>query len=65
MSKSVNKVYEAVLRVMQKSLLRAKTTSEEILSQISRSSSSEVLPLYALFLKELESRKDPQEKKKD
>ena len=65
MLKSVNKVYEAVLRVMQKSLLRAKTTSEEILLQISQSSSSEVLPLYDLFLKELESRKDRQEETKD
>ena len=65
MSKRGRKVCEVVQRQMQKSLKRARVTSQEILSQISASHSSEVHPLYGLFLKELESHKDRTQKKKD
>jgi hypothetical protein len=65
MSRNESSLCGVVLRHAKKSLKRAKATSQEILSQISASHSSEVRPLYGLFLKELESRKDPQEKTKD
>lgn len=65
MSKRERKICGVVQRHLQKSLKRAKATSQEILSQISASHSSEVHPLYGLFLKELESRKDQTQKKKD
>ena len=61
MSRKENSLCAVVQRHAKKSLKRAKATSQEILSQISASPSSEVLPLYGLFLKELESHKDPQE----
>jgi len=54
-----------VQRQMQKSLKRAKTTSQEILLQIFQSHSSEVLLLYEQFLKELGFLKDLPDEKKD
>ena len=65
MSKRERKICGVVQRLMQRSLKRAKATSQEILSRILVSPSSEVHPLYEIFLKELESRKDQTPKKKD
>ena len=63
--KSVKRVCEAVRQCGKKSLRRVKATSWEILLAASQSHSSEVLRSYEQYLKELESRKDPQEKKKE
>ena len=65
MSKRERKICGVVQRQLQKSLKRAKATSQEILSRILVNPSSEVHPLYEIFLKELESRKDQTPKKKD
>ena len=65
MLKSVKQVYEVVQQVMQKSLKRARVSSEDILYQIFLSGSFEHPLLYDLFLKELESRRDQTTKKKD
>ena len=63
--KSVKQVYEAGQRVMQKSMRRARASSEEILYQIFLNDSFVQQGLYAQFLKELESRRDQTTKKKD
>lgn len=65
MLRSANSLYGVAQRHLQKSLKRAKATSQEILSAILVSPSSEVHPLYEIFLKELESRNDQTPKKKD
>ena len=54
-----------VQRHGKKSLKRAKDTSQEILSAIFPKDYSEAHPLYDLFLRDLESHKDRQTKKKD
>ncbi|MAI05175.1 MAG: hypothetical protein CMA07_05645 [Euryarchaeota archaeon] len=65
MSRKENSLCGVVQRHAKKSLKRVKATSQEILSQILASPSSEVHPLYEQFLKGLESHKDRQEKTKD
>ena len=63
--KNVKQVCEAGQRLMQKSMRRARASSEEILYQIFLNDSFVQQGLYAQFLKELESRRDQTTKKKD
>jgi anaerobic ribonucleoside-triphosphate reductase len=65
MSKIGKSLCGVVQRQARKSLKRAKDTSQEILSAIFPKDCSEAHPLYDLFLRDLESHKDPQTKKKD
>ena len=62
--KSVKRLYEAALRVLQKSLKRAQVSSEEILSQISPKDYSGLPLSFETFLRQWEYRKDQQTKKK-
>ena len=63
--KNVSQLCGVVQRVMQKSLKRAQISSEDILLQIFQNDYFVQQGLYEQFLKELESRHDPQTKKKD
>jgi len=60
-----SRLYGVVQRLMKRSLWRAKATSGEIQSQISRNFFFDPPGLYEQFLKELASPHDPTAKKKD
>ena len=63
--KNVKALYEAVLRVLKRSVKRARASSEATLLQIYQNVFFVPPGLYEQFLKELESRQDRQTKKKD